>query len=403
MPSHLSWVDFAEDDRRRMLDVISALSDRDTVDELGLGTVRNAFADRFVPGTSTIQTRARYMLFVPWTYLIIEDKGLSGERARDEARKIEIRTIEALSNSEDTDGLIGKEARAKLQRFPSSIYWGGLGSWGIRRFFGSQSQYYASLDSFYRRKQDTLRRQDDEGLVIPNWDLALPSAPDKFPGDELSLLLTWEEAAYLTDRLRLSHPESLICILLGADRPPSTAFLWEQPIIDSLPPELYADVQHARNFSDTMWGATLLYNLMLAQLRDEDNPRFRADLSEWAADLGSRWDELCMWAHDTPAFWNSRALITARIPWHTHDFVERWLHLVYEGQPKMIAENQEARRLISNREWTLKRNRARLHNDRALDQWSGASGYFQIDYRWRIASRILNDIFDGLEGGSDDA
>lgn len=181
MPSHLSWVDFAEDDRRRMLDVISALSDRDTVDELGLGTVRNAFADRFFPGTSTIQTRARYMLFVPWTYLIIEDKGLSGERARDEARKIEIRTIEALSNSEDTDGLIGKEARAKLQRFPSSIYWGGLGSWGIRRFFGSQSQYYASLDSFYRRKQDTLRRQDDEGLVIPNWDLALPSAPDKFP------------------------------------------------------------------------------------------------------------------------------------------------------------------------------------------------------------------------------
>ena len=329
MPSHLSWVDFAEDDRRRMLDVISALSDRDTVDELGLGTVRNAFADRFVPGTSTIQTRARYMLFVPWTYLIIEDKGLSGERARDEARKIEIRTIEALSNSEDTDGLIGKEARAKLQRFPSSIYWGGLGSWGIRRFFGSQSQYYASLDSFYRRKQDTLRRQDDEGLVIPNWDLALPSAPDKFPGDELSLLLTWEEAAYLTDRLRLSHPESLICILLGADRPPSTAFLWEQPIIDSLPPELYADVQHARNFSDTMWGATLLYNLMLAQLRDEDNPQFRADLSEWAADLGSRWDELCMWAHDTrPSGTTGHSSRRGSVA--TRDFVERWLHLVYE-------------------------------------------------------------------------
>jgi hypothetical protein len=65
MPSHLSWVDFAEDDRRRMLDVISALSNRDTMDELGLGTVRSAFADRFFPGTSTIQTRARYMLFVP--------------------------------------------------------------------------------------------------------------------------------------------------------------------------------------------------------------------------------------------------------------------------------------------------------------------------------------------------
>lgn len=403
MSSHLSWVDFAEEDRRRMLDVISALSDRDTVDELGLGTVRNAFADRFFPGTSTIQTRARYMLLVPWTYLIIEGKGLSGERARDEAKKIQIRTIEALSNSEDTDGLIGKEAKAKLQRFPSSIYWGGLGSWGIRRFFGSQSQYYASLDSFYRRRRDALRRQDDEGLVIPNWDPALPSAPDKFPGEELSFLLARKEAEYLADRIRLSHPESLICMLLGGDRPPQTMFLWEQPIVDSLPHELFADVQHARNFSETMWGATLLYNLMLAQLRDGAGPQFRADLSEWAADLRSRWDELCMWARDTPAFWSRRALVAARIPTRTREFVERWLRLVYEGWPERIAENHEARRLISNREWVLKRNRARLHNDRALGHWSGSSGYFQIDYRWRIASRILNDIFDGLEGGSDDA
>ena len=132
MPSHLSWVDFAEDDRRRMLDVISALSNRGTMDELGLGTVRKAFADRFFPGTSTIQTRARYMLFVPWTYLIIEDKGL-----------------------------IGKDAGASLQRFPSSIYWGGLESRQVRRFYGSQSQYYASLDSFYCRKQDARSREED--------------------------------------------------------------------------------------------------------------------------------------------------------------------------------------------------------------------------------------------------
>lgn len=33
---------------------------------LGFAPIRDAFADYFFPGTSTIQTRARYFLFVPW-------------------------------------------------------------------------------------------------------------------------------------------------------------------------------------------------------------------------------------------------------------------------------------------------------------------------------------------------
>jgi len=51
-----------------MLDVINAFSEKDTRDELGFGSVRDAFADTLFPGTSTIQTRARYFLFVPWIY-----------------------------------------------------------------------------------------------------------------------------------------------------------------------------------------------------------------------------------------------------------------------------------------------------------------------------------------------
>ena len=73
MVSHFAWVDFAGENQQKMLDVVKLFQEKDTRDELGIGTIRDSFSDYFFPGTSTIQTRARYMLFVPWIY-----KGLFG-------------------------------------------------------------------------------------------------------------------------------------------------------------------------------------------------------------------------------------------------------------------------------------------------------------------------------------
>ena len=391
MVSSLSWVDFSESDRRTMLNIISMFSGKETLDELGIGSVRDAFADRFFPGTSTIQTRAKYMLFVPWAYQLVERTRLGKDKAREEVRKIELRTIYALLESSDTSGLIGKEAKDRLQRFPSSVYWGGLYSWGIRRYPGSQSYYY-------ERRFPRRLRQDSP----PNWDPYLPPMPGEFP-DEASFRLTHEEAMYLMDRIRLSHPDSLMTALLDCPRPTHTDFLWEQPVVEQLEADLRVDVEHARNFSETMWGATVLYNLMLAQLRDGDSPEYRHDMQQWAVAIHDRWDALAKWASSPAAFWGSTALGAARIPLRTRAFIENWFHLVYSGDPESIGENEQARELIRRREWALKGNRARLHNERARSQWPGSSGYFQLNYRWPIAFRLLNDILDGYEGECDNA
>ena len=66
--SAFAWLSYSESERRKALDVISLFRERDTRDELGIGVIRDAFADLLFPGTSTIQTRARYFLFVPWIY-----------------------------------------------------------------------------------------------------------------------------------------------------------------------------------------------------------------------------------------------------------------------------------------------------------------------------------------------
>ena len=62
----LGWIDFSKEDRQKAFDVINLLSEQGAVDELGIGIIRDAFANYFFPGTSTIQNRAKYFLIVPY-------------------------------------------------------------------------------------------------------------------------------------------------------------------------------------------------------------------------------------------------------------------------------------------------------------------------------------------------
>jgi hypothetical protein len=58
--SSVSWLDFAEDDCRTMMEVVSLFKLRETRDELGVGSIRNAFSDLLFPGTSTLQPLAQH-------------------------------------------------------------------------------------------------------------------------------------------------------------------------------------------------------------------------------------------------------------------------------------------------------------------------------------------------------
>jgi len=65
MSSSLNWVDFSSEHRDRVKTVLDLLATPSVMDELGIGVIRDAFADHMFPGISTIQTRARYFLIIP--------------------------------------------------------------------------------------------------------------------------------------------------------------------------------------------------------------------------------------------------------------------------------------------------------------------------------------------------
>jgi hypothetical protein len=407
MASSFTWLDYSEKERQKMLDILSALKEHETRDELGIGVIRDAFADMFFPGTSTIQTRARYFLFVPWMYKGMEEKKVLSSKIERRARDEEVRLIYALLDSDDTNGVIGKDAKKNLQRLPSSIYWQGLEAWGIRLSPYSISDYHRTLDAFYRFGKDSSHSYEEEidGCQRRrNWHPGLPPAPDDFPG-KASFSLTFEEACYLKERVLTRWPNTMLAYLLDSDIPSeSVRFPWEHPICSDLPESLREKIHHARNFSEVINGASLLYNLMLAekadilglQVYDDKVSYYEYELEKWADYLQSRMDELDRWDYKR-RFWEIVSHQGARPTGRTQQFIKEWLQMALSPiLARKIAENESARKLIHEREKQLKGNLARLDNPEALARWSGDAGTGRLRYRWRPAEKIISDIFLGL-------
>lgn len=396
MSSIFTWVDFAEDDRRKMADVIALFSEKDTRDELGLGGIRDTFADLLFPGTSTIQTRARYFLFIPWIYLELKRRRTLPADIQRLARRDEIRLIHALANGGETDGIIGTLAQDKLARLPSSIYWAGLGRLGIRRFAGSQEQYHREFAAFYPVSGRRLVAEDEQASDSASWSSSLPPAPSGFL-ERATFTLTKREAKYLAERIWEFGSTVFGELLSSADAEIDSAFVWDTTFAANLGPLLKSQIAHAQNFSELMHGAALLYNFMLAcdanrkRLRDE----YRDELRTWAELIEDGRHRYAAW--DRKRFWTIVSESTHAVSQPARKFVDGWIdHTLRSAKLTGIADDPAAQSLVAAREAQVKRTRKRLGNPRALERWNEASGAGQIDYRWFRVKTIANDIRQGL-------
>lgn len=401
MHSFFSWVDFSEEERQEMMEVLHLFKEYEIREELGLGSIRDAFSDILFPGTSVLQTRAKYMLLVPWVFLKHERRQTSSEDIAASTRYDEIQTIFSLIRAGEKDGVLGSVAKENLKILPSSIYWTGLGRWGIRLFNGSLYQYFRSLDSFYFYEKNKVISDDKElvGEIKGNWDPNIPVPPKYFP-EYISLSLKPKEAEYLHDRILASCSHSLLAFLVDKTRPTiKVPFIWHHPKIEKFPKELRKVVQHAQNFSEVMHSAALLYNLMLSELikNEELIEKYREKLIKWAEEIEKRFNEINKW--DLTEFWDIARTEKGQIPFRTVRFVEEWIKIAKDRKKiTKISDFERARRLVYNREVSIKGNRSRLKNRQMRKQWSGASAAGALDFRWKFVQRILNDILYGLKG-----
>jgi hypothetical protein len=403
MSSSITWLDHDSSARERSMRLLSSFTHPESRDELGIAGIRDSIADQLFPGTSTIQTRLRYVFFIPWLFLQLEERRVAASSFPAAARKAELQLVAALIDNlpQDTSGVIGRESRETLKRMPSSVYWTALGSWGLRGFQGSLQQYFNQVDQLYaarsaRRRRDDgdLHDSDSSGQVWHPKLLQLCSGD--FPND-VDFNITRKEAEFLLDRWRNTHPDSLLSWLAVdcSARPhiESVERIWLHPRLAEFPAPMQLLINHGHRFDTLIGGAALLYNLLLAQLaqREELVSEYETRLGAWETqDAGV----LLNWNLDE--FWPLVIGQGHSITQRTKEFVRQWLQVVASKRGGIVS-SAEARQIIENRERALKEGagKSRFTNRTALAQWGGSAGLVPLNYRWPIAQAYLIEWHQG--------
>ena len=395
-----AWLDHDDRESQRIRELLRAFEEKGTVDSLGLGVVRDAFSDLLFPGTSTIQTRARYFIFVPWLFQQLERERVPPANLWSRVRRSEVELIGALREGvgSSEQGVIGYYSGDRTQRLPSSVYWNGLARLGIRHNDFTMSEYRRRLPEAYRLSTHQLRDDDGNrvGTASGNWDPNLPRAPDGFPRAVIDFTMTREEADYLADRIRIGAEGSLFALIVDAPDEARTAAPW-RVALSGASDGVRRVVDHARNFAVTMHGAQLLYNRLLAdqaaewfdQRHEDFASGIEVDCSRWVRAVKDLRGELEHWLGDIAGFW---ATVGRPVPWPTRAFVESWAEAAV-ADPRAALEDARMRDRVLERERGLKGPLARLSNRAVLERWAGQRlGSDLMTYRWVQAARIVGDI-----------
>lgn len=394
----LGWIDFSRSERNKVMSVLDLLSQPGTLDELGVVPVRDGFADRFFPGTSTIQTRAKYFLIVPYA---MKDLELSAEtnprRLLKDLDALEKDcAVRLLAKGEDQEGIIGRRSLSQggwVKRPPSSVYWAGLRSYGIFTGSFSIAEYIwfvcgqknqkialSKLGNRNDREDDPDRDQDDwdaGGLSrIRFW--SIPTYEENWK-ENLDLRLTEEEGAFLKRQIITLHPDSMMAFILKNRRKDILScggFDAMGGLIHQFPADIQEDYRMASGFSQFLYVLRILFNVILSEGKNEAaNQQWTlkypvlTDIAE-AADIDG---------------------VIERLNLYRHVYLCRFLR---NAKDLMLRKDVEGlKEEIRRREAELKGARAKTAHPGEFgeNEWYGGR---LLDYRFGNAGRIMNDIFE---------
>ncbi len=390
----LGWIDFSKSERNKVLSVLDLLSESGTLDELGIAPIRDGFANLFFPGTSTIQTRAKYFLLVPYVLKDLEySKETNPNRLLRKLDADERKCAETLiSNRKDTDGIIGSRSLAQnkwVKRTPADIYWAGLRNYGI--FTGgnlSLSEYVRAMCAMKIQKETIAKlgnRNDnaDEGddkdagelFKVQFWKI--PTYHDDWKKD-ISIKLTSEEGDFLKQQIITAYPDSMLAYILRNGITEIFAcktFQELDSLIKIFPDQIQDDYALAYAFSSFLFVLRIVYNIIVS---DGQNETAAALWEEYQRDLAVLADV-------------DLERIFVRLNLLRNVSLCSFLRKA-QGLMKKT-DLQGLKNEIKRRERELKSSRAKtLHpGEFERNAWFGGG---KLDYRFGNAKVIIGDIFE---------
>ncbi len=410
--TYIGWIDFSEDDLRKAREYLNSL-ESGTIDELGFGIMRDGFSEIFYPATNTVMNYSKFFIFVPSIYLHIEKRKIHGSDAAEKCRTMEEQLRIRLSANNEI-----YIRKVSLQRYPSNIYWTSLSKLRIFEKDGwTQSYYHNHMVEMYMNRNSGMKDDDGnihdiDGEIYSHWDhvfetlfddekVSKPNSRGSFP-DDIKLALNRSEAQYLKDRYialseRMDKGTSFFKHYLSNKKKALISFPWDTTGI-GYPIPIEREVKNAKFLSMVAKGATILYYLMLLEMKGS------IDLSEISETFEMWWsvakEEICEW--DMNDYFDlTKEMGTCR--WGDEPFIRSFVqNMEAIESASLFINNSDVRDLIHKRERQKKSNRARLDNRKYLNQWEYTSFSNEpevigslFDFRTGIGTRFINEIIDG--------
>lgn len=407
MTSLIAWLDASSEDQRRMREIVNLFSERESRDELGIGQVRDALSDALWPGTSTLFTRARYFLFIPWCFRAAAESRNDVDKAAAMADQNERRLIQGLLNAGEKDGVIGGTVGAAVKNLPSALYWGGMRTHGILNnpALSREDAITAEVDRVHTRRSTEVQYEDEvatawhEGGFHPT----LPVVPAGFPSEVPDgFAMRHDEASWLRDRMLASAPDTLLEFALQNCPDSDSEVPWTDSVLSNADGERRKTLDDARRFSTLMNSASLVYNLLLATAYEREGfdrveepvAQYRERLKAWSETPNLERD-IATW--DRGEFWRRVFEQNPNVNPRSRRFIDDWLNLIGNTKLKALADDDALAEFITRRERDHKRSQARLTNKKLLQAWLGSAGSRPLVYRWTQIRPVILDIHRGLE------
>ncbi len=226
--SQIGWVHFSHDDLRKVEAHLKG-EQEGVRDEIGFLMLHQAYADRFFPGTSVLQTRIRYIFFIPWLYIDLMRSFRGGDFDQELSQK-EVELTGRLKHNDE--GVIGKRIHPQPTAQPASfIYWTALGTWGfLKKLPDGSLPSRSTINRMFSAKRITRRLFDDDGEPLddqPRIFTSIPAPPDEWKkqGTKLNFKLSHKEKDFLSKhlialpRIPESNEKSLLARLVEQNIP----------------------------------------------------------------------------------------------------------------------------------------------------------------------------------------
>lgn len=415
----IGWIDYSDSAKQITLQILDALKERRAIDELGIGIVRDALADKLFPATSTLLTRAKYFFLIPYALRDLERSHESSKTARQ--LQLEYNDTEKelakrlLTMSDSREGIFGNRSlRADLsgpwvKRGPGVVYWTSLRTLGIMK---DPHMRYAEYFSMVRRMASSdshaphVAKDDDIGLVD---DIAARASYWNIPNSEyqdwenrLGIELTQGEAVFLKGCIIERCPNTLYSLM--ASNPDIRAIanavgdqytaelangvvinpyhLFVREADDLLPPEIAGICNLGIDFSNFVYGCRIRYN---------------AQIPAQAEQAESLWSD---YAHNMREYAEALDidLLYGTLGIARHVGAGNLFAFLKEARDCMLSH--DVVRLddaVKKREIALKHGRAKIGREsQGNEAWVGGA---QLSYRYDVGLRMIGEI--EVAGGFD--